>query len=354
MQEFFEEKRRKKGVKIGRRIICLVLPALYLITSVAAAGKVIPVGRAAGIKMFSHGVMLTKLSAVETEKGIVWPAKQAGLLEGDVLLSIGGEGISSNEQLQQLIAKSGGNAVKVKAERSGKAITASVTPVQSKKDGTYKIGVLVRDSMAGIGTITFVDPETGVFASLGHGVCDVDTGLLLPLESGSVMEASVAGVKKGESGAPGELHGEFNLKKDMGQLSKNTDAGVYGVLSEDGYYRNLQAIPVADRSEIRTGAAQILSNVEGEEARLYDIEITKLYPDGDDMGRSMSIKVTDPVLLAKTGGIVQGMSGSPVIQNGRLIGAVTHVLVNDPQKGYAIFIEKMLAEADCASAEKAA
>lgn len=333
--------------KFAARLMTFLLAcSMTALQAFAVSSELIPIGRTAGIKMFSQGVMLVKLSPVMTEDGQVFPAKDAGLLEGDMLIEVNGKVLTSNEQLQQVLLEGNGCPISVKIKRNGKTINVPVQPVKNAADGLYRIGVFVRDSMAGIGTITFVDPTTRIFGSLGHGICDIDTGLLMPLASGSIMQAAVKGVKKGESGAPGELQGEFNLKEDMGTVEKNTDCGIYGELYDDSYYKNLKAVPVASKDEVKTGPAQILSNIEGEKSKLYAIDIQKIYPEGDDMGRSMSIRITDPELLQKTGGIVQGMSGSPVLQNGKLVGAVTHVLVNDPHKGYAIFIENMVKEAD--------
>lgn len=340
-------KKRWFAIKIPAVVLSIVIAVtMTVIPAYAISAQLIPIGRTAGIKMFSQGIMLVKLSPVETQEGQVYPAKKAGLLEGDMLLEVNGQTLTSNEQLQKALIHCDGAPVNLRVKRDGKTLNVSVKPVKSSSDGLYKIGVFVRDSMAGIGTITFVDPATHIFGSLGHGICDIDTGILMPLASGSVMEATVKSVKRGEVGSPGELQGDFNLKEDMGNVVKNTDAGIYGVLYSDDYYKNLKAVSVASKSEVKTGPAQILSNVAGDRAKLYSIEIQKIYPDGDDMGRSMSIRITDPELLQETGGIVQGMSGSPVLQNGKLVGAVTHVLVNDPHKGYAIFIENMLKEAD--------
>lgn len=327
-----------------KRQLCGCLAALLLTGGsmgvwAATPAEVIPIGRAAGIKMSADGVMVVRLSGVSTAAGEAYPAKQAGLREGDLIVSAKGEPVSSNTGLQRLVTD--GKPIALQIRREGKAMDIEITPVQDTA-GQYKLGVMVRDSMAGIGTITYVDPATGAYGSLGHGICDLDTGVLLPLGKGSVMEAAVSSVEKGAAGKPGELKGEFNLQHDMGTVDKNTRNGVFGVLSDDSYYHSLAAMPVASRDEVRPGEAHILSNIENEQAVRYTVEILKIYDEDEDMG--MLIKVTDPALLRATGGIVQGMSGSPVIQNGKLIGAVTHVLVNDPTKGYAIFLEKMLAE----------
>ena len=205
----------------------------------------------------------------------------------------------------------------------------------------YCIGAWVRDSMAGIGTMTYYDPKSGEFGALGHGITDVDTALLMPFSNGSILPSTVKAVRRGEAGSAGELRGDFNLTENLGELTANTACGVFGVM-ESGEYVDGAALPVG---EARTGEAVICSNVEGDETREYAIEILKVTADSPD-GRDLVLSVTDPELIEKTGGIVQGMSGSPIIQDGRLVGAVTHVLVNDPTRGYGIFIENMLEAAD--------
>jgi len=196
--------------------------------------------------------------------------------------------------------------------------------------------------MAGIGTVTFYDPQTGAFAALGHGITDVDTGKLMPLSRGSVMAASVKAVKRGASGSPGELRGDFDLTRDLGLLYANTECGIFGVLPQENRPEAVgEAIPVARRTEVRTGKAVILANCRGDEVCAYEIEIEKLYG-GSAPTRNLLLRVTDPALIALTGGIVQGMSGSPIVQDGKLVGAVTHVLLDDPQRGYGILAENML------------
>lgn len=200
--------------------------------------------------------------------------------------------------------------------------------------------------MAGIGTMTFYDPQTGTFGALGHGINDVDTAQLMPLQSGGVMEASVTDVKKGVKGTPGALQGTFNTSRDVGGLWANTDGGVFGTLADQKMVEGLTPMEVAAPAEIQIGPATILSNITGETVEEYTVEITKVYLADDGDTRDLMLTVTDPRLLEGTGGIVQGMSGSPILQNGKIIGAVTHVLVNDPTTGYGIFLENMLSAAN--------
>ena len=224
-------------------------------------------------------------------------------------------------------------------------MTLSVSPEQNEK-GAYCIGAWIRDSMAGIGTLTFADPQTGVFGSLGHGICDAETGVLLPLSEGDLIYSTVETVTRGKSGAPGALQGDFSDARPIGTVTKNTVHGIFGTLSDLSLLSGQDALPVAARDEIRTGDAEIIANIDGDKVQRYSVQIVRLYPENDEYGRGMMLRVTDETLLAQTGGILQGMSGSPVVQNGRLIGAVTHVLVDDPASGYAICIDDMLREAE--------
>lgn len=307
---------------------------------------VVPVGRAVGIKLFSDGVMVVGFSQIPAAEGNVVPARSCGLREGDVITHINAAEVDTIEEVQEQLAQIGGEEMSIRAVRDGKTLQVTAQAVKCSTDGSYKLGAWLRDSMAGIGTVTYWDPETGEFGALGHGVNDIDTALLLPMESGGVLSASVTDVKKGVRGEPGELHGKFDLSADIGSLWANTGHGVFGRLNKDALEPG-EALAVADREQVETGKALIYSNVSGDEVRAYQVEITKLFPHADD-GRDMMVKVTDPALLEATGGIVQGMSGSPIIQNGRLIGAVTHVLVGDPTQGYGILAENMLKEAQTA------
>lgn len=292
----------------------------------------VPVGHTVGIKLFSRGVLVVKLSDGGT------PAKECGLQTGDVIIKCGGVSVSSTEQFQSLLQKGGESATDLQVRRGSKSMTLQVEPEQNEQ-GTYSIGAWIRDSMAGIGTVTYYDPATGAFGALGHGITDVDTAQLMPFASGSILPSTVKAVKKGAAGDAGELRGDFDLTKDIGSLSANTESGIFGMLPKDAaQWQSGAALPIARAQE---GPATILSNVTGDEVRSYQVEILKVLPDAAD-GRNMVLSVQDPDLIAATGGIVQGMSGSPILQNRKLVGAVTHVLLNDPTKGYGIFIENML------------
>ena len=304
-------------------------------TDAADTRTLVPVGHTVGVKLFSDGVLVVGLSDGDT------PAKESGLREGDIVVAFNGSDIASTEHLQQLLAENGEARSTMSVRRGVKTLTLPITPEETA-DGSYRLGAWIRDSMAGIGTMTFYDPQSGVFGALGHGVTDVDTGKLMPLEHGSIMDATVKAVKRGESGAPGELRGEFDLTHDSGGLFANTDCGLFGVVDgETNAISTQTAVPVAKRGEVTTGAATILANCSGDKVCEYDAVIERVYA-GNSPTRNLLVRVTDPDLLAQTGGIVQGMSGSPILQNGALVGAVTHVLVSDATRGYGIFIENML------------
>ena len=309
----------------------------------AAVRSVIPMGKAVGIKLFSDGVLVVGLSQVETQSGPHSPGRDCGLKTGDVITHINGSEVDTIEQVQSVVARQEGEPLTIQAVRGQRQLQLTAAAVENSQ-GIYQLGVWLRDSMAGIGTMTFYDPSSGVFGALGHGINDVDTAMLMPLESGSIMPATVDQVKKGASGQPGELHGQFDLTRDLGTLYANTNLGIFGQMPQETVGGGVDPVEVAARDEVETGPATILSNIRGDEVEEFHINITHLYPEGDGT-RSMMIEVDDPALLEATGGIVQGMSGSPILQNGRLVGAVTHVLVNDPTRGYAILAENMLKQA---------
>ncbi|MFR1826069.1 MAG: SpoIVB peptidase [Lawsonibacter sp.] len=306
-----------------------------------AGGEVIPLGRAVGIKLFSDGVLVVGLSSIDTAEGPAAPGRTSGLKAGDVITHIDQTEVNTIEEVQKLVTQKRDAPMTLQVRREGSALQLTAQAARSEA-GEYQLGVWLRDSMAGIGTMTFYDPQSGVFAALGHGINDVDTAKLMPLETGSIMEASVSDVKRGRAGEPGELHGEFNLTEDLGELYANTDRGIFGRLDGKQLTQGLEPVAVASREQVHEGKAVIRSNISGERVEEYSIEITRLYPETEGETRNMMIRVTDQRLLDATGGIVQGMSGSPILQDGRLVGAVTHVLVNDATRGYGILAENML------------
>ena len=330
--------------KIKRLAVFLALVFLFPVQA-AAVREVVPIGHTAGIRMKSEGVLVVRLDTVQTADGERCPARDAGVREGDIIVSAGGKEVSSNAELQTALKAAQGGAVELSIKRGDETHSVQVTAC-TDQTGVYRLGILARDSMAGIGTLTFADPQTGVFGSLGHGICDAETGVLLPLSEGDLIYSTVETVTRGKSGAPGALQGDFSDAHPIGTVTKNTVHGIFGTLSDLSLLSGQGALPVAARDEIQTGDAEIIANIDGDKVQRYSVQIVRLYPENDEYGRGMMLRVTDETLLAQTGGILQGMSGSPVVQNGRLIGAVTHVLVDDPASGYAICIDDMLREAE--------
>ena len=311
-----------------KRILCLFTVALtalcWICPQVYAQQLLIPVGRVVALSLEDDTVTVAGLDSGDTP-----------LQVGDQLLSINDQRITAPEDVRDLL-QTAEPVVKLRILRGGKEQTISVTP-ESSKDGK-RLGVYLRRGVAGMGTITYCHPDTGRFGTLGHGVSNA-RGQLLDMEEGWVYPAKVQSVKRGKSGVPGQLQGSVLSENAIGALEENTGCGVFGLLEEALPGKPL---PVADFEEVRLGEARILSTVEGESPREYSVEILKIYAKNKQNHRNFLIRVTDPALLEQTGGIVQGMSGSPIIQDGKLVGAVTHVLVNDPTTGYGIFIENML------------
>ena len=295
-----------------------------LMCSVRAADRMlIPGGYTVGIQMETGGPVITGF-----EKNS--PAKTAGLRRGDVITAVDGVDIHTISQLRECVGK---RQLIITVLRNGKSGQFCVKPEEER------LGIYVRDCIAGIGTVTFYDPETGSFGALGHGVNDRDTMQLLQSAGGMVVRSEIKDVEKGTRGTPGELRGSFDMRQVLGSVKQNTEQGIFGTLKIEPAGK---ALPVGNADDVQKGSAVILANVRGTETETFDVEIMEIHRQKDAGSRNLLLKVTDPELLGITGGIVQGMSGSPVIQNGRIVGAVTHVLVNDPTKGYGIFIENML------------
>lgn len=304
-----------------------------------------------GIKLYTKGVLVVGLTDVETAAGKVNPAAAAGVCVGDTILAVNGTAVETGDDVGSLISGCGGRRVTLRLERDGVEFDAVFTPVRSAEEATYRAGLWVRDSAAGIGTLTFYNPADGAFGGLGHAVCDVDTGEPMSLSGGEIVPARIFGITKGRAGKPGELKGCFD-SGSLGTLAKNGENGLYGRLSD--YPTGWQTMAVAHRQQVTEGAAQIICTVDGTQPQAYDAVIEKVKYGGAGTTRNLVIRVTDSELLAATGGIVQGMSGSPIVQNGKLVGAVTHVLVDDPMRGYGIFAENMLDAAESVEPQKPA
>lgn len=291
-----------------------------------------------GIKMFSDGALVVAFSDQYTVFGAENPAKEAGLRLGDLIVSAGGQAIRSNEELTRAIVAVAGKPLELVYRRDGQQHSTTLTPVADAVTGEYRAGIWVRDSSAGIGTLTFLDPQHGTFAGLGHAISDTDTGADITLLSGEIVPVMITGCVSGTAGSPGELRGEFSAEV-IGTVQVNDTTGVYGIYTGTPMG---QSCEVAQPQQIALGEAEIWSTISGNTPKRYSVRIEQVNMTGSDPNRNLLIKVTDPELLATTGGIVQGMSGSPILQNGKLVGAVTHVLVNDPTRGYGIFAEAML------------
>ena len=306
--------------------------------------NLIPGGVPFGVKLYSRGVIVVGVGDVSCAGKTVSPARDAGFMEKDVIWAVNGMTVSEAEEVSELVSASEGKPIEFTVYRSEKELTINVTPVISEVDGKYKTGLLIRDSTAGIGTVTYIEPEVGSFAGLGHGICDSDTGELVELTRGTVVNVAISDVVKGQPGMPGELKGYFSSGK-IGTIFGNNDCGVYGVFSEYPVGVGNEALPIALSSEIHEGEAEVWCTTDCEGVGKYKVNISNIDHSGRQI-KNFVVTVTDPALLECTGGIVQGMSGSPLIQDGKLIGAVTHVLINDPSRGYGIFIENMLVEAE--------
>ncbi len=323
---------RLRGL-LAAGVICLLLSGTAL-----AVEELVPVGQVVGIQMDIEGVLVAGLCDVDTAEGPVNPAAEAGIRAGDVILAVDGWSVTSAQEFMERLEGLSG-AAELTLRRDGKTQCIRVTPA-AETDGKQRLGLWLRDGIAGVGTVTYIDPATGAYGALGHGVNDPETGLLLPLDAGEICRARIVDVTPGAAGDPGELAGCFEPAAVVGTVEANTPCGIFGAVT-GGLAPVGPALPVAEPGEVRPGPAVIYSCVDGQTVGEYEVEIAPAGVVAGD-GRDLLVHVTDPELLAVTGGIVQGMSGSPIIQNGKLVGAVTHVLVNDPTRGYGIFIENML------------
>lgn len=306
--------------------------------------KVIPVGNIAGVKLYTSGVLVVGMSEIEgADKKKYKPYENTGIKEGDTITKVNDKEISSTEELMKTVNEAQGQPVKIKYIHSEETKECSIEPVKTSSN-EYKLGLWVRDSAAGVGTVTFYEPSSKTFGALGHGITDIDTEELIHIASGEFVTTRVLNITKGESGIPGKIQGTVENQKNIGKIYKNSKFGIYGNVE------NLSSLDidtskemeVALRDEIQLGKATILCSLDNQKVEEYEIEIEKIYKENNYDNKSMQIKVTDERLIEKTGGIIQGMSGSPVIQNGKFVGAVTHVLVNNPQAGYAVFGDIML------------
>ena len=314
--------------KIMAAITATVL--CFMLSAAALAESLVPGGGAVGIRMTTDGVVVAGISEVETSSGKRSPAADAGLKKGDVITRLGGSEIATAQDFKAALSALDGSKTTVTFERGGKQKQLNITPAQGT-DGAWKLGLWLRDGISGVGTLTFYDPATGVYGALGHCISG-DDGEALPLGDGGIYGAEIVGIVQGTVGAPGQLDGKTDAAAFLGDIRINCGCGIFGTADFDG--------ETMETGEFETGPATIRCTLEGSQTREYGIEIKKVYSSSE--GTTVMLTFTDPELIALTGGIVQGMSGSPIIQNGRLVGAVTHVFVNDPTSGYGVSIEDML------------
>ena len=309
-----------------RGILAVLLVLLLSLSCFAAVPeKLIPGGNAVGLHLNTQGLCVVEVNSAG--------AKKAGICKGDVLQKINGQPVTTAKEVTEAVEKSQGAALKLELFRNGEQFRCTLAPRYGQQG--WSLGLMVREGISGIGTVTYYNTEDGSFGALGHGVNEGSA--LLPMEEGQVLPARIVSVQRGKKGEPGALQGAMTENKALGQIEKNTTRGIFGSM----VCPQNTALPVAKEEQVKIGEATIRSNVAGTQVREYDVRIVEIHP-RDRLSRNLLLQVTDPELLKTTGGIVQGMSGSPIIQDGKLVGAVTHVLVNDPTTGYGIFIENML------------
>ncbi len=296
--------------------------------------KVIPLGSLIGLKLNTKGVLVVGVSEIKGEDNQIYkPYEEAGIKQGDTILEINNEPVKTTEDLIACVSKCKGNNIKITYSKDGEILETNMKPIKTSPN-TYKIGLWVRDASAGVGTLTFYDPSTNSCAALGHGIQDVDTEELVDISSGEFISADIIDIEKGKQNSPGKIEGVIEENNIMGKIYSNTNYGVYGLTTDKNKLNitNEKEVEVAPRSEIKLGKASIICTLENNIKKEYEVQIENVYVNNNENNKSMVVKVIDEELLEKTGGIIQGMSGSPIIQNGKLIGALTHVFVSDPTK----------------------
>ncbi len=311
--------------------------------------KVVPGGQSIGVKLNTKGVLVVGHHQVHSDNGKLSPGEQAGIKVGDIITKINGKEIKSLSDIASFVHEAGknGKPLNLQILRENKKVETEIKPIKEKNGNSFKLGLYIRDSAAGIGTMTFYHPESKKYGALGHVISDIDTKQPIVVEDGQIVRSTVTSIEKGSNGEPGEKLARFSADKEViGDIKRNSPFGIFGKLTKNIKNHVLDTpLPVALSHQVKPGPAQILTVVDNDEVKLFDIEIVSTIPQKFPATKGMVIKITDKDLLNKTGGIVQGMSGSPIIQDGKLVGAVTHVFVNDPTSGYGVHIEWMLNEA---------
>ncbi|WP_093135440.1 SpoIVB peptidase [Salinibacillus kushneri] len=309
--------------------------------------KVVPGGQSIGVRLHTLGVLVVGHHLIPTDQGKVSPGEESGIKVGDILLEINGKEIKKVEQVASILEKEEGKKLNVKVKRNEKTFTTTLEPQYDKQDAKYRLGLYIRDSAAGIGTMTFYHPDTKRYGALGHVISDMDTRKPIEIHDGKLVKSNVTSIDKGQNGMPGEKNAEFSVEdKSIGNITRNSPFGIFGKLNENVKNDVMdKPMPIALSNQVKEGPAQILTVLEGEKVEKFDVEIVSSVPQKHPSTKGMIIKITDDKLLKETGGIVQGMSGSPIIQDGKLVGAITHVFVNDSTSGYGVHIEWMLQEA---------
>lgn len=322
-----------------------IVPLKTVKVDIISQKELVPCGMTVGVNVSTDGIMVLGTGTVISEDGKEYTPSRGILKTGDLILKVNEKSIENKEELISAIENSNGKVLKMTIKRDNELLEIYVTPIKSEIDKSYKIGAWVRDETQGIGTITYYNPKSYTFGALGHGITDIDTRKIIPIKNGKIMKAEITSIKKGQRGIPGELTGAIydTEEAQLGTIELNTSQGIFGKLDPKKMKAfPKKSFPIAFQNEIHEGKAIILSNISGDKIEEFEIVIQKVSRFQQDISKGMIIKITDPRLLDKTNGIIQGMSGSPIIQDGKLVGAVTHVFVHDPTKGYGIFIENML------------
>lgn len=308
--------------------------------------EVVPIGKIIGMKLYTNGVLIVGMSEIENmDNELVSPYRDCDIKQGDTILKVNDTEIENIDNLKEVVNDSNGENVILTLLRDGTVVTSNITPAQTELD-EYKLGLWVKDAATGVGTMTYYEKSTGIFAALGHGIVDSDTDQLINIESGEVVTSDVISITKADINSPGEIRGTIINQKTIGNIEKNTQFGIYGMLDNLATLNidTKNSLPVALRNEIEVGDAKILCSLDGKTTKEYNIKIEKIYTNNSYDNKSMLIRVTDDNLIQTTGGIIRGLSGSPIIQNGKFVGAVTNVLVSNPEIGYGIFGDMMIKE----------